>query len=361
MAQLICQKDLHKITHVLSTFANLTQIRIFFFGFNGILITDKFVYLNPDSVKAELSHHDFLSPTVLPVCVNNQLWGAIICEATTISSKRMTIFRSYLKSALNDILDFHNSVTIWDPLSSSQLVQIKNLQSFFSSSSEDKMKTPTPSADDSSASLTTVFSSANSNLQVAINYIHQNIQKSLSLNEVAQKISLSPSYLSRLFKKNLHVNFVEYVNSQKIALAQEKLALTQLTIHEISEQLNFSQTSYFTKLFKRQTGLTPSEFRHHHHTAQKIYTIPRQPEHYPNESVLSVSQAYFQNRHIDYLTDSNHGSPYINRIADLSATDDLHGWVYLVDGHFPLQPADQIAMSDKSVVQWVYTAGSKNR
>ncbi|MGV7716425.1 AraC family transcriptional regulator, partial [Mycobacterium kansasii] len=63
-------------------------------------------------------------------------------------------------------------------------------------------------------------------ISLAIDYIQKNIQRPISLNEVAQRAYLSPSYLSRLFKKYLHVNFIEYVNNQKIALAQEKLSLT---------------------------------------------------------------------------------------------------------------------------------------
>lgn len=354
----IRQEDFREIAHALANFTNLTQIHTLLFSFNGILLVDGFIYLNPDSVKTTLANQDFISPAILPVCLDDHLWGAILCETSNISKKRLMISRTYLESALNDVLTKNaiGHVTVWEPLSSSQLTQIKILQSLFQPNHssqvpvDDHLSQPLPPRTNNAGS-----NSSNYNIRVALNYIHQNIQKSLSLNEVAKKTYLSPAYLSRLFKKNLHVNFVEYVNSQKIALAQEKLALTQLTVHEISHQLGFSQTSYFTKLFKRQTGLTPSEFRQHNHTVQKIYTIPRQPEHQTNESVLSASQAYFQSNHIDYLTDSEHGGTYINRIADLGATDNTRGWVYLVDGQFPLQPADQIAMTDKSVVQWVYT------
>ncbi|KIO94342.1 hypothetical protein N624_0456 [Levilactobacillus brevis] len=59
------------------------------------------------------------------------------------------------------------------------------------------------------------------------------------------------------------------MNNQKIALAQEKLSLTLTPINQISNQIGFTQTSYFTKIFKKKTGITPSEFRQRNHTIQK--------------------------------------------------------------------------------------------
>ncbi|HIW71437.1 MAG TPA: helix-turn-helix domain-containing protein [Candidatus Levilactobacillus faecigallinarum] len=352
------QEDFRQIAHALATFTNLTQIRTILFSFNGILLADDFIYLNPNSVKSTLANQDFTNPSILPVCLDSHLWGVILCETVSVSKKRLMISRSYLEDTINNILAKNTTgkVTVWAPLSSSQLAQIDLLKIFFQSPHSNQ----TPDNDTVHPLLPPTKtlgtpSSANYNIGIAINYIHKNIQKSLSLNEVAKQAYLSPAYLSRLFKKHLHVNFIEYVNSQKIALAQEKLALSQDTVHEISTDLGFSQTSYFTKLFKRRTGLTPSEFRQHNHSAQKIYTIPRQIDQKNSESVWDASQTFFQNNHIDFLADSDHGSAYVNSIANLGDTDGDRGWVYLVDGQFPMEAADKVTMDDKSVIQWFFT------
>ncbi|WP_353805419.1 helix-turn-helix domain-containing protein, partial [Acinetobacter baumannii] len=97
-------------------------------------------------------------------------------------------------------------------------------------------------------------------IEASIQYIEKNIRRTISLSKVAQEVFLSPSYLSRIFKKVLDVNFIDYVNNRKIAIASEKLALTKLPVNYIANQIGFSQTSYFTKIFKQRTGLTPSEY-----------------------------------------------------------------------------------------------------
>ncbi|WP_369404388.1 helix-turn-helix domain-containing protein [Secundilactobacillus collinoides] len=72
------------------------------------------------------------------------------------------------------------------------------------------------------------------------------------MSHVAQEVFLSSSYLSRIFKTHLNVNFIDYVNFRKISIASEKLALSKLPINYVANQLGFQQTSYFTKIFKQK-------------------------------------------------------------------------------------------------------------
>lgn len=329
-----------------------------FFGFSGILLADDFVYLNTKAIESTLIDESFDNYAVFPVSLHEQLWGAVLCETTSVSKKRLFLSRSYLQNIMTSIIDHETlgEIKVWEPLTSDQVHQINYLHDLFGKSSESPVRTGHESAnhamkldqlDDSDA--------AGRSITLAVSYIHENIQQSLSLNEVAQKAFLSPSYLSRLFKKYLHVNFVEYVNNQKVALAQEKLALTQDSVQQISNQIGFSQTSYFTKIFKRKTGLTPSDFRQRNRTIQKIYTIPRKLDWENNDSVYDISKNYFKENHIKYLADSTEGATYVNKIGDLGDTDGSRGWVYTVDGEQPLQSADETPADDKSVIQWVYT------
>ncbi|HZG71990.1 MAG TPA: helix-turn-helix domain-containing protein [Chondromyces sp.] len=98
-------------------------------------------------------------------------------------------------------------------------------------------------------------------IQSALNYIEQNFHKGVTLEEVADYVHLSPYYLSKLFKKELNVNFVSYVIERKIEKAKELLHSTDMPVLNIALELNYQEPNYFSKVFKKVTGMTPSEFR----------------------------------------------------------------------------------------------------
>jgi len=85
--------------------------------------------------------------------------------------------------------------------------------------------------------------------------------KDLSLRSAAEGLSISASYLSKLVKRFLGQSFVEYVTACRIAQARELLATTDLMTHEIAEATGFADAGYFSSLFRRHEGVTPSEFR----------------------------------------------------------------------------------------------------
>ena len=95
----------------------------------------------------------------------------------------------------------------------------------------------------------------------ALRFIRDNYAGELSLKEVADRISLSPGYLSSLFKKELKVNFIEYLNEYRIEKAKVLLTGTYLKSYEISEKVGFSDSTYFSKVFKKITGMGTDEFR----------------------------------------------------------------------------------------------------
>lgn len=91
-------------------------------------------------------------------------------------------------------------------------------------------------------------------------YIGQNLDKKLDLTHVAAIFGYSPKYISLLFAKHAESSFVEYINAEKIERAKELLLTGNIKAYEISDKLGFESSFYFSKVFKKYTGLSPREF-----------------------------------------------------------------------------------------------------
>jgi len=91
-------------------------------------------------------------------------------------------------------------------------------------------------------------------------YINQNLDKRLGLNQVANIVGFSPKYISQIFAKHAGCSFIEYINIEKINLAKELLLVNSAKVYEISEQLGFENAFYFSKVFKKHTGLSPRDY-----------------------------------------------------------------------------------------------------
>lgn len=93
------------------------------------------------------------------------------------------------------------------------------------------------------------------------NYISKNIYRELSLEQLAHITNKNHMYLSTLFKKEIGVPLSEYIQREKVAEAKKLLTLTDYSLLEISTLLNFNNQSYFTKIFKKYTDITPKQYR----------------------------------------------------------------------------------------------------
>jgi Response regulator containing CheY-like receiver domain and AraC-type DNA-binding domain len=101
-----------------------------------------------------------------------------------------------------------------------------------------------------------------SEISKALQYIKQNYDQNISLQQVADHVSLSFGYLSNLFKKELQITFIEYLNLYRIERAKELLTRTHLKSYDIAVKVGFSpEYTYFSKVFKKVTGLNPNEYR----------------------------------------------------------------------------------------------------
>lgn len=83
----------------------------------------------------------------------------------------------------------------------------------------------------------------------------------LSLQSVATEMGLSLSYLSRLFKKEMDLNFMEYLTNVRITEAQKLLNTTDMRNNEIANKVGFYDVGYFSQVFKKKCDMTPSEYK----------------------------------------------------------------------------------------------------
>ena len=92
-------------------------------------------------------------------------------------------------------------------------------------------------------------------------YIDDNIYTNISIEDIADNLKLSKAHIIRDFTKNYGISPYNYIIEQKIALAKKMLVLHNMNITEISNQLGFEDTNYFSKFFKKKTGISPSQYR----------------------------------------------------------------------------------------------------
>lgn len=97
-------------------------------------------------------------------------------------------------------------------------------------------------------------------VRAAMNYVRKHFTEEIGLNEVADKLEVSPIYLSHLFKRETGITFSAYITKLRIERAKELLRQGDKKIYEISELVGYQTVQYFSKVFKRETGKTPKEY-----------------------------------------------------------------------------------------------------
>ncbi len=100
-------------------------------------------------------------------------------------------------------------------------------------------------------------------VQVAesIDYIYSHLHARITLKELADHVHLNESYLSRLFKKEVGTSISEYIRRHKLETAKNMLVYSDYRPAEIASILAFPSQSYFTEIFHKYTGLTPTEYK----------------------------------------------------------------------------------------------------
>ncbi|MCR5297004.1 MAG: AraC family transcriptional regulator [Clostridiales bacterium] len=98
-----------------------------------------------------------------------------------------------------------------------------------------------------------------------VEYIEAHLHLPLRIEELAEHVRLSTSYLSVLFRRETGMAFSDYVLARRIETAQNMMLYSDYSSTEISEILAFSSQSYFIRCFRKRTGMTPKEYRQKHY------------------------------------------------------------------------------------------------
>ena len=98
-------------------------------------------------------------------------------------------------------------------------------------------------------------------IKVAIEYIGKNYMNQIALSDIARETRLSESHLSSLFKAETGINFLQYLNAVRINAAIRLLSSSSMNVSEIARSTGFPNPGYFTKIFRRFMGKTPTEYR----------------------------------------------------------------------------------------------------
>ncbi len=94
-----------------------------------------------------------------------------------------------------------------------------------------------------------------------IDYIYEHLHTRITIHDLSEYVGLNPSYLSRLFKKETGTTVSAYIQNKKIETAQNMLVYSDYTLSQISSILAFPSQSYFTEIFHKRTGMTPTKYR----------------------------------------------------------------------------------------------------
>lgn len=104
------------------------------------------------------------------------------------------------------------------------------------------------------------FSLDNSTASNIFMYIHENFDKDISLTDIANHFNLSESYVSKLFKSSLDINFKTYVNKLKVKKSKELLAQGSYKVSEVATIVGCNNANTFIRIFKQYEGISPGEY-----------------------------------------------------------------------------------------------------
>jgi len=106
-----------------------------------------------------------------------------------------------------------------------------------------------------------------------LTYIENNLDKSITLEDMAKEVSLHPTYFSDLFVKQMGERPISYLTRARVGKAQILLATTDKPVKDIAWELGFKDVNYFHRVFKKRLRLSPGQWRKHfarHNTSQDL-------------------------------------------------------------------------------------------
>lgn len=110
----------------------------------------------------------------------------------------------------------------------------------------------------------------NSRLQKIYTFIERNYKNPIKISEIAEEICLSVPYTCRFIKKHTNKTTTEIINEFRISKACDLLIKSSLNVSEISYEVGFNNISYFNKLFRSVTGITPLSYKKNYFNVKTI-------------------------------------------------------------------------------------------
>lgn len=95
-----------------------------------------------------------------------------------------------------------------------------------------------------------------------VEHIHAHYASDITVKSMSRYVMMGENYVSALFKKKTGHTLIHYLHGVRIAKAADYLRETNLPVHEVGQKVGFANDNYFIKIFKRWTGVTPSQYRH---------------------------------------------------------------------------------------------------
>lgn len=98
-------------------------------------------------------------------------------------------------------------------------------------------------------------------IEISVNYIHNNFERNISLNDIARFVFLSTSYFTRAFKEEMGISPISYLLRVRVERAKELLEETDHKVSDIALNVGFSNQQRFNEIFKKHTKMTPLQYR----------------------------------------------------------------------------------------------------
>ncbi|HEY5586952.1 MAG TPA: response regulator [Ruminiclostridium sp.] len=99
-------------------------------------------------------------------------------------------------------------------------------------------------------------------IELAVEFINNNYSHDITLKQIAEVLYMNPNYLCDLFRQETGIHFSNYITQIRINNAKELLTTrAELRSYEIAELVGYKDAKYFTQVFKKQVGVTPTEYR----------------------------------------------------------------------------------------------------
>ena len=98
-------------------------------------------------------------------------------------------------------------------------------------------------------------------IQSCLDYVELYVEEEISLTFLAKRVGYSESHLSRRFKEETGENIKDYMRRVRVERGKLLLETSELSVQDISERLHYCSAGYFSKVFREETGMLPSEYR----------------------------------------------------------------------------------------------------